>query len=532
MPELEAGAQIQFQLVGFYGIMVYKVTIGGVDYYVAVRGSTSGSFTLIDYGTAPGVVINNALADANTTGLGEVTVCGAHYPLEISVTFPANNLGLEGMGRATIIDGSGLPVTPPEIACIEINGRTDCTVRYLSVETNSGGGQLHDCIRVRGASHRFRIEWVSVLSSDCYGISVDISAGVELNGGWITNCWFHDTDYYSIVTQTLTVGPFLNQLHIQGCIFREMSPVFLAGWSVHISLHGTRYGDISACSFYSNNTADYGVYLNNSLYDVVMDNRFYFVVTVGIYLFASNYDLVIGNTLNVPTTDGIRIEGQAPAGSRCRYNVIVGNQVIDSSVGWGINISDWADYNFVHGNYVINCDGGFRVGTANCTENEITDNVLINPTTPVVDNGTRTRWNERVFMVSDPNGNIGTHPCIVLTDGVDVTVRFGFRVPDDFNYLVRAQVMLVPGGAGNLRRSVDTNFGAEGETYANNVDAIAAGVVAGLTQWEIEGILVSAALTDLGAGDFVGLEFTRTGSHADDTINADCYLLALNIQYV
>ncbi|GAI41372.1 unnamed protein product, partial [marine sediment metagenome] len=40
------------------------------------------------------------------------------------------------------------------------------------------------------------------------------------------------------------------------------------------------------------------------------------------------------------------------------------------------------------------------------------------------------------------------------------------------------------------------------------------------------------ALTGLAAQDLVGVEFTREGSAGTDTVNADCYLLGLRIQYV
>jgi hypothetical protein len=36
----------------------------------------------------------------------------------------------------------------------------------------------------------------------------------------------------------------------------------------------------------------------------------------------------------------------------------------------------------------------------------------------------------------------------------------------------------------------------------------------------------------LGPGDIVGVEFTREGNNANDTVNADCYLLGLRVQYV
>lgn len=132
--------------------------------------------------------------------------------------------------------------------------------------------------------------------------------------------------------------------------------------------------------------------------------------------------------------------------------------------------------------------------------------------------------------VPDPDANVGTHPAMRLVDGQDVTVRIEFLVPHDFSAIHTAEIIVVPAATGNLRRSVATNFGGCGEDYNVHTDSIAAGEVA-VTVNDVECLDISAALTGLAAGDYVGVEFTRHASHANDTVDADVYLLGLRFRY-
>ena len=136
------------------------------------------------------------------------------------------------------------------------------------------------------------------------------------------------------------------------------------------------------------------------------------------------------------------------------------------------------------------------------------------------------------FAAPDPDSYIGQYAAMRLTDGVDVTVRMGFLLPTNFNINTwSVDVVLVPGGNGDLRRGVVTDFGliCAGEAYDANEDSIAAGEVA-VTLSEIECIDITEALTGSTALDLVGMEFTRYGSHANDTIGADCYFIGVVIR--
>ena len=132
------------------------------------------------------------------------------------------------------------------------------------------------------------------------------------------------------------------------------------------------------------------------------------------------------------------------------------------------------------------------------------------------------------FPATNTNGNFGTYDSVRLTDGVDVLTRMTIQIPNSIATVSSAFAFVIPEASGNMRRSVTTNFAAVGETYQTHTDSIAAGEVA-VTQDELEPIDLSDALTGIVAGDFLGVAFTRHGSHASDTVDADCHFLGILI---
>ena len=150
----------------------------------------------------------------------------------------------------------------------------------------------------------------------------------------------------------------------------------------------------------------------------------------------------------------------------------------------------------------------------------------------ISDGGTGTALPSIFVPAPNPSTNIGTHPGEQLTDGLDVISRLNLQIPDSFQELVTAEVVVVPGGTGNMRRNVATNWGVVGTgLYNATADAIAAGEVAVVINI-LETIDISAALTAIVANDLVGVAFTREGSHVNDTVAANCYLLGLRLRYV
>ena len=140
-------------------------------------------------------------------------------------------------------------------------------------------------------------------------------------------------------------------------------------------------------------------------------------------------------------------------------------------------------------------------------------------------------WIDQFFPAVAPDSYKGTYPAVMMTDGADTTLYQLFIIPDDITTINNAVVMVIPEGTGNLRWQCATNGAQCGEDFETNTDAIGADVTA-VTTDEIECIDISDAFTGFTAGDVVGIQFIRIGSHVDDTVDADVFYLGILIQGV
>jgi len=139
---------------------------------------------------------------------------------------------------------------------------------------------------------------------------------------------------------------------------------------------------------------------------------------------------------------------------------------------------------------------------------------------------------QRFFPVPNADAYVGDFSAQNLLDGSDVLVRVVCRVPADFDSLTSLNVVFVPAGTGNMRYSLATDFGGicVGETYNVHTDSIAANDVAVAIN-ELECIDISAGVTGVAAGDVIGVEFVRHGSHVNDTVGASVFLLGVVLDY-
>lgn len=249
----------------------------------------------------------------------------------------------------------------------------------------------------------------------------------------------------------------------------------------------------------------------------------------GIEVEGGNHNMVVGNYCRGNTARGIEVFDSS------RYNLVIGNYCEENGIG--IEVRNLSDRNIVIDNYCEDNGTGIRVSDATSDGNYVMGNYLWNNTTTFTDTGTDTELPEvmvPIFDDSDANAslsNIGDHVSIAMADTFDVTVRFNFRVPSDFHALVRARIVVVPLGTGDLRRGVETDWGACGEVYNTGSDSIAAGQVA-VTLNEMECLDIDAALTGIAAGDHVGVAFTRYGSDPLDTVDAAVHVIMFWMQYV
>lgn len=492
------------------GVFVFKHIFSGVTYTCAVRSGDRG-WVLVSHGTVDTTVITAALIDAAALGLEEVFLAGAHYTPVDPIVFPANQLALVGVGRATFLDGVGLANNEHLIV---ISGRTDCIVKDMSMQTDQGSGKTSHCIFIEDGSNSFRIESVLVLKSAASGVHIE---GTNIVDGWILFCWFDLTDADSIYSSMDALN-YLSNVEIEGCTFQSLVQLY------SIALYDGQFCLVIHNKVYRSHG---GILVRDSSYVTIENNICQGTFGDEIDVHTCLYCCIENNIIHNGAGIGICL-------TTCSYCGVTGNQIY-STIADGIQLDTGSTYNWVNDNIVYNA-GEFGIYIAAAVEvgNIIGKNILrVCASGPISDNGTDTVLPEITVYVSDPNGVIGAHPAVVLTDGVDVLHRFEVQVPTDFQGCVRARVILVAGAAGNLRREVATNFGkiCAAEDYNTHVGAIAASEVAVLIN-DLTCIDVTASLANLAAGDLVGLVFTRDGSHANDTVGADCYLLELNIQYV
>ena len=115
------------------------------------------------------------------------------------------------------------------------------------------------------------------------------------------------------------------------------------------------------------------------------------------------------------------------------------------------------------------------------------------------------------------------------TAAADGTAYMVVPVPTNFQGLRAAKIVGIPNGTGNMHYIVATSFAASGESASANTDSISTTLVA-VTDNQLLAIDISAAFTGIAAGDFVGVNFTRDGDNAADTIT-DFSVFGLLFEY-
>lgn len=423
---------------------------------------------------------------------------------------------------------------------VDLTGAVDCSrliIDGISV-TNAGAGgiYLENCL--------YSIVSNSMVGSCTYGIWLGHSTNSSLCNNTIISgseegIYLYHSEYFSVTNckcinngtvGIYTDGGFGGDIAGNYCYMNGESGIEVPSTSDGLVirgnyLHENGYHGIEI--FNPDYVLVIGNYCNNNGTDAVGTYS-------GIYLtWTSHHCSVIGNYIwanhlvTAYTEDGIWLDGGA---NNCQ---IIGNHIYDL-LGSGVVLTTDSDDCQIENNYIEACDDyGIEIAAATCNRTRCMNNKLIgNVTGQILDNGTNTQLPEIYTPVPNPDGNIGNHPALVLTDAADVTDRIPVRVPTEFQELVRAHAIVVPGGTGNMRRSVATDWGAIcSEVYNLTSDAIAAGEVAVVIN-VLECVDISTALTAIAANDLVGVAFTREGTHIDDTVGANCYLLGIRFQYV
>ncbi len=140
-------------------------------------------------------------------------------------------------------------------------------------------------------------------------------------------------------------------------------------------------------------------------------------------------------------------------------------------------------------------------------------------------------WVDQFFPAPDPNMQKGTYAAVLMEDDYDIDVWQTFMVPSDIVTIDSAVVIIISEGVGNIRWECATNFAevCVNEDFQIHTDSIGA-TITGVSTDEVECLDITGALTGAAGGDLVGLHFTRTGSNAGDTVNADVYYVGVLIR--
>ena len=411
-------------------------------------------------GAADDVEINAALTAASAVG-GEVLLLEGTFVPAATITYPANILGLRGLGRATFIQ----PVMFGD--AITVSGRDDIVIRDLAIDTKTGATFGH-CIFIEDGSDRFRIENVWIIDSDSDGIHVE---GTTIDTGYIEGCHILAADGTGIEVD-MDAANFMYRLHVDGNDIRNCGATgitFGSSGGNHyceitnniidsctsdgilvldgdysmirgnictsnggegIDLLSTEHAQVLG-NTYQGNTLD-GIYITTSNNITVVGNTCQGNTLSGISLLSSNGCHLTGNTCDENVRHGIYMESSndgTVVGNACNGNdsgdtgtydgisiivavgnLILGNQCRDND-GWGIMVGNASDYNKISMNYTNgNTSGSIRVNNANCDNNTIGFNT-VEEGAPSDAPGTNTRS----YGNYDPSanafvGNVGAAP--------------------------------------------------------------------------------------------------------------------------
>lgn len=415
-----------------------------------------------------------------------------------------NNCNLNGYGGIEVYTSDSVTVTGNICGSNTLHGILVWQSAYVAVigntcDRNSGHGIMLD-----SGSDGCTVTGNTCVLND-FGITGNYD-GINISGDSTDNQV--SSNYCSLNHRHgIYSGGSRNSIAGNGCSFNSQHGIVIGG----------DYSKVSGNYCYSNSTGGPGT-------------------CHGIYLLdEADLSNVVGNTCTNIIPPGVRLQEHGIClADGCVMVNIIGNYC-SWGLGSGIILQGNNDDCNILSNYCYdNDDYGIEIVAATAERNVVKENRLPgNGIAAILDNGTGTALPLMFVPVPNPSTSIGAHPAELLTDGLEVMSRFNLYVPAEFQELVRAQIIIVPGGTGNLRRSVATNFGkvCSGEDYNTHTGSIAAGEVA-VTVNDIECLSIVAALVGIAAMDLVGVEFTRHADHANDTVNANCYLLALRMQYV
>ena len=490
-------------------------------------------------GTDDHVQIQAAIDALPATG-GEVFLLDGTYNVEVSIDMDSYQT-LRGCGRNTIVT---------------------TTTTALDIITATGGD----------GSEKVGILIADLRVDGTIGGAVNNDNGIKwtyVDNSQITNVWVNYNKEEGIYLDTSDnnriIGNHISLNVWDGIYLGESNNntitgnVFENGESAGITLYSSFFNTVVGNTVQSQ--GNNGMWLWYAEDNIINGNAIQGNAAPGIYISEGYRNTITGNIIEGNGMDGIQSFGcfdsvissnvirlNGDNGINLYWgdnNSIIGNTVLANSQTTdnakdNILIED-ADYNLISDNLCRQGSEanrpryGINIGDDDCDSNRVVDNDLYDSgkTGAFNDAGYLTELPEIFIFYPDPDGNIGRHPALVLTDGSDITARFELLIPMEFEELVRAQVIIVAGGTGNMRKSINVHSATicTSSNYNAWPKSITGAEVA-VTIDDLECIDISDALVYASAGHIMGIEFIREGSHVNDTVGADCYLIGFRMQYV
>jgi len=127
------------------------------------------------------------------------------------------------------------------------------------------------------------------------------------------------------------------------------------------------------------------------------------------------------------------------------------------------------------------------------------------------------------------SAELGNQALAILGDNAAMQrVKCSLAIPLDFVAVTKAVVCVFAGSAADLHYQVYTSHGADGESYTAHSDSTSA-ATRGMTV-VLDELDITDALTDIAAGDYLGVSFQRNGDNVADTITT-LRVLGVLIEY-
>jgi len=550
---------------------------------VSLAPDLSGNF--VCDGVADDVEIQAACDYVNALGGGEVILLQGQFETTVQVDISANTL-FRGIGFGSILNYT--TIVGIVNWCLNVTGNS-VQIRDLKITVPNGVGTANTRPSLIGAAN------VSDLYIDEVWLVQDPTAADD-GRDWTQDCLDLDTCTRPRIRGCIFQNSQNKNVYADLCVDIYYAFNYNSnsedGEQFQNGTRGIIEGNISHCetdcrdSVYmtvSNCWSEYfnfrtnvnciftglqvdatgeGIYLDTSSYCIISNCTCTGVNDEGITVSQSSYCTISGNTITLADDAGIFINnctnGMNISNNICGFNeehgiwvwnsvanegwghVIVGNICEGNGTAggnqWdGINIDGYAhEFTITNNQCNDNDNYGIYLVDANSTDNVVKNNILTgNATGAIQDVATDTAFHEIIIPVPNPSAYIGTHAAQQMLDGVDTTVGFGIGIPLQFQEVVTANIILVAAAAGNIRRAAATNWGKMSSTEAYNAgsDSIAAGQIAMLAD-DMSALDISAALTGIAAGDWIGLQYTREGSNVNDTIGDTVFCLGIRVRYV